>query len=99
MPVAAIDQLCGDGIGTIGMIGSTAGIAETGFATERDIVKMIAVMTVVKTIALFQIATIKHFLDFVQDNRANTWSGGKERGPMILKYLLYGELSTHKISP
>lgn len=99
VPVAAVDQLCRDRIGTIGLIGGAAGIAETGFTAERDIVEMIAVMTVVKSIALFQITTIKHFLDFVQDNRANAWSGGKEGGPVILKYLLYGELCTHKLSP
>jgi hypothetical protein len=52
VPVAAVDQLCGDGIGTISLISGAAGIAESRFTAEGDIVEVIAVMTVVETIAL-----------------------------------------------
>jgi len=91
VPVAAVDQLCGDGIGTIGLIGSATGIAESRFTAEWDIVKVIAVMTVVETIALFQITTIQHFFNLILNDRTNAWSGREERGPVILKYLLYGK--------
>jgi len=88
VPVATVDQLCGDGIGTICLIGGAAGIAETRFTAKWDIVKVIAVMTVVETIALFQITTIKHFFNLILNDRTNAWSGREERGPVILKYLL-----------
>ncbi len=97
--VAAVDQLCGDGIGTISLISGATGIAETRFTAEGDIVEVIAVMTVVESIALFQITTIQHFFHFIPDDRTNAWIEREERGPVILKYLLNGELSTHKLSP
>jgi hypothetical protein len=99
VPVAAVDQLCGDGIGTIGLIGGAAGITETRFTAKGDKVKAFAVMTVVESITLFQITTIQHFFNFILNDRTNARCGREERGPVILKYLLYGELCTHKLSP
>ncbi len=99
MPVAAVNQLCRYGIGTICLIGGAAGIAEAGFAAKRHIMESIAVMTVVETIALFQITAIKHFFNFILDDRTNAWIGREECGPVILKYLLDGKLRTHKTSP
>lgn len=75
VPVAAVNQLCGNGISTICLIGGTAGIAESGFASERHIVKLIAVMTVVKTITLFAVTAIQHFFNLIFDDRANAWTG------------------------
>lgn len=92
VPVAAVDQFRGDGIGAVCLIGGAAGIAEAGFAAEGHIVEMIAVMAVVKAIASFAIAAAKHFFNLVLDNRTDAWIGQKERGPVILKNLLDGKL-------
>ncbi|HWQ79099.1 MAG TPA: hypothetical protein VN381_09805 [Anaerovoracaceae bacterium] len=75
VPVAAVDQFCGNGISAVCLIGSAAGIAEAGLTAERHIVEVIAVMAVIETIALFKITAIQHFLNFVLNNRPNTRIG------------------------
>lgn len=71
--VAAVNQLCGDRIGTVCLIGGATSIAEAGFAAERYIVESIAVMAVVETIAIFAVTTTEHLLDFTLDNGADAW--------------------------
>ncbi|HVI41124.1 MAG TPA: hypothetical protein VM577_10715 [Anaerovoracaceae bacterium] len=92
VPMTAVNQLCSDGIGAVGLISGAAGIAETGFAAEGYIMEMITVMAVVETIALFQIAAMKHLLNLSFNNGTNAWIGRKERGPVILENLPDGKL-------
>ena len=99
VPVAAVDELCGNGIGTICLIGGAAGIAEAGFAAERHKAEVIAVRTAIQSIALFQISAMKHFFNLGLHNRTNASIGRGKRGPVILKNLLDGKLCTHSISP
>jgi len=72
---SAVDKFCRNGISSIGLISRAAGIAETGFAAEGYIVEMITVMAVIEAVALFKVTAVKHFLDFILDNRADAWIG------------------------
>jgi hypothetical protein len=75
VPVATVNQLCSDGIGAVGLISGAAGIAEARLAAERDKMEMITMMAVIEAIALFKVTAVKHFLDFILDNRADAWIG------------------------
>lgn len=92
VPVAAVDELGRDRICSVSLVSRTAGIAEAGFTAERHKAEVIAVRTAIQSIALFQIPTMKHFLNLGLHNRANAPIGRDESGPVILKNLLDGKL-------
>ncbi len=71
MTMATINQLCGNRIGTVCLISCAAGITEARLAAERHIVEMVTMMAVIETVALFKVTAVKHFLDFILDNRAD----------------------------
>ena len=86
--VAAVDQFGGNGVGSVCLIGGTAGVAEARFAAEGNIMEPITMLAVIETVAFFVIATAEHFLNFTLDNRTDAWIRGEERMPVILKNLL-----------
>jgi len=89
--VAAVDQFGGNGVGSVCLIGGTAGVAEARFAAEGNIMEPITMLAVIETVAFFVIATAEHFLNFTLDNRTDAWIRGEERMPVILKNLLDGK--------
>lgn len=64
MAVPAVDELEGDGIGTVSLIGSATGIAESEMAAERDELVCAAVRVYVKGAAEIRVTAVDGLSDF-----------------------------------
>ena len=98
MAVSAVDELERNGIRTVRLISSSAGITESGMTAERNELVCIAVRTNVKRAAEIRIAAVNDLLNFSSDHRADIWIFKKEGSPMICKDLLDGKSGTHNIT-
>mgnify|MGYP000463619851 CR=1 FL=1 len=73
MAVPAVDELEGDGIGTVRLVGGAAGIAEPGTAAEGDEFVGAAVRAYVEGAAVIRISAVDGLLHLRPDDRADIW--------------------------
>ncbi|MCU7378805.1 hypothetical protein OBO34_10610 [Clostridiales Family XIII bacterium ASD5510] len=73
MAVPAVDELEGDGIGTVRLVGGAAGVAETAVAAERDEFVCAAVRAYVEGAAEVRVTAVDSLLHLRPDNRADIW--------------------------
>lgn len=98
MAMPAIDELERNGISTVSLISSAAGIAESGMTAKRDELVGITVRADVKVTAEIRVTAADDLLNFSTDNRTNLWIFQEEDFPVIRKDLLNGKLGTHTIT-
>jgi uncharacterized membrane protein len=99
MPVLAIDEFRGYGIGAVLLVCDAAGVAEPRFASERDVFEAVAVFAVTESVAFGKVAAFQGFLDFGKNHGTDVRMRKAKVIPMILEYLFDCELCAHMRSP
>lgn len=70
--VFAMDEFKGNGVGAVSLIGSTAGVAESGVATERNKPVCTTVGALVKRASEIGVTTADDLPHFIINNRTDT---------------------------
>jgi hypothetical protein len=95
----AVDEFCGCGFGAVLPVGHAAGIAESRFASERNIFEVVTVFAVIKGIAFGNISAFQSLFDLGKNRRTDIRMNKAKIVPMIFEYLFDGKLGRHLTSP